>query len=129
LNEVEDKDWYRFEISNRFSALENLPNMDINAVWETERISKFQPGDCIVCYELKKHKPWFDERCSEQVDEWKQDNLQWLQDQRVINIDNLNNVRREASRHFRNNKREYLKDKINELPTKRKLPVPYFVLK
>jgi hypothetical protein len=31
------------------------------------------------------------------------------------NGDNLNNVRREASRHFRNKKREYLKDKINEL--------------
>jgi hypothetical protein len=27
----------------------------------------------------------------------------------------LRNVRREASRHFRNKKREYLKDKINEL--------------
>jgi hypothetical protein len=27
----------------------------------------------------------------------------------------MNNVRREASRHFRNKKREYLKDNINEL--------------
>jgi hypothetical protein len=34
--------------------------------------------------------------------------------------DNLNNVRREASRHFRNEKREYLKDKINELATNSK---------
>jgi hypothetical protein len=32
-----------------------------------------------------------------------------------INGDNLNNVRREAGRHFRNKKREYLKVKINEL--------------
>jgi hypothetical protein len=70
---------------------------------------------------LKKHKPWFDERCSELVDEWKQEKLQWLHDQRVINIDNLNNVRREANKHFRNNKREYLKDKINELSTNRKI--------
>jgi hypothetical protein len=31
--------------------------------------------------------------------------------------DNLNNVWREASRHVRNNKREYLKDKINALAT------------
>jgi hypothetical protein len=31
-----------------------------------------------------------------------------------------NNVRREASRHFRNKKREYLKDKINELATNSK---------
>jgi hypothetical protein len=28
---------------------------------------------------------------------------------------NLNNIRREVSRHFSNKKREYLKDKINEL--------------
>jgi hypothetical protein len=32
-----------------------------------------------------------------------------------VNEDNLNEVRREASRHFRKKEREYLKDKINEL--------------
>jgi hypothetical protein len=32
-----------------------------------------------------------------------------------VNEDNLHNVRREACRHFRNKKREYLKEKINEL--------------
>jgi hypothetical protein len=41
--------------------------------------------------------------------------LQWLQDPSEINGDNLNNVRCEGSRYFRNKKREYLKDKINEL--------------
>jgi hypothetical protein len=41
--------------------------------------------------------------------------LQWLQDQSEINEDNRNNKRREAGRHFRNKKRENLKDKINEL--------------
>jgi hypothetical protein len=37
-----------------------------------------------------------------------------------VNEDNLNDVRREASRHFRNKKREYLKDKINELESSNK---------
>jgi hypothetical protein len=46
--------------------------------------------------------------------------LQWLQDPCEINGDNLNNVRREASRHFRNKKREYLKDKIHVLATNSK---------
>jgi hypothetical protein len=41
--------------------------------------------------------------------------LQWLQGPREINGDNLNNVRREASRHFRNKMRGYLKGVINEL--------------
>jgi hypothetical protein len=39
-------------------------------------------------------------------------------DPNEINVDNLNNVRCEASRHFKNRKKEYLKDKINTLETK-----------
>jgi hypothetical protein len=39
----------------------------------------------------------------------------WLQDPNEVNGDNLNNVRCEASRYFRNKKKECLKDKINEL--------------
>jgi uncharacterized protein YaaR (DUF327 family) len=69
---------------------------------------------------LKKHKPRFDEGCSNLLDQRKEAKLQWLQDPNETNGDNLNNVRREASRHFRNNKREYLKDKINELATSSK---------
>jgi hypothetical protein len=53
-------------------------------------------------YELKKHKPWFDERCYKLIHQKKQAKLQWLQDPYEINGDNLNNVRRETSRHFRN---------------------------
>jgi hypothetical protein len=40
--------------------------------------------------------------------------------QSEINEDNLNNKRRETSRHFRNEKRKYLKDKIDELATNSK---------
>jgi hypothetical protein len=50
----------------------------------------------------------------------KQAKLHWLQDPSEINRDNLNNVRHEASRHFRNKKREYLNDRINELATNSK---------
>jgi hypothetical protein len=46
--------------------------------------------------------------------------LQWLQDPSEINTDNLNNIRCETSRHFRNRKKEYVKDKIDELATKSK---------
>jgi hypothetical protein len=34
--------------------------------------------------------------------------------------DNLNNIRRKTSRHFKNKNREYLKDKIDELATNSK---------
>jgi tRNA(Ile)-lysidine synthase TilS/MesJ len=63
------------------------------------------------------HKPWFDEGCSRLLNQRKQAKLQWLQDPSEINGANLNNVRREAIRHFRNKKREHLKDKINKLAT------------
>jgi hypothetical protein len=43
-----------------------------------------------------------------------------LQDPREVTEGNLGNVTREASRHFRNKKREYLKYKINELESNRK---------
>jgi hypothetical protein len=66
-------------------------------------------------FELKKHKPWFDKGYSKLLDQRKEAKLQWLQDPNELNGDNLNNVRREASRYFRTKKREYLKDKINEL--------------
>jgi hypothetical protein len=71
-------------------------------------------------YELKQHKPWYDEGCSKLLDQRKQAKLQWLQDPNEVNGDNLNNVRCEVSRHFRNKKREYLKGKINELATNSK---------
>jgi hypothetical protein len=46
--------------------------------------------------------------------------LQWLQDPSEINEDTLKKVRCEASRRFRNKKREYLKDKINDHATNSK---------
>jgi hypothetical protein len=61
-----------------------------------------------------KHKPWFKKGCSKLLDQRKLAKLQWLRNQSEINVDNLNNIRREASSQFRNKKREYLKDKINE---------------
>jgi hypothetical protein len=37
LNELEDKEKYHVEISNRFAALENLDTeVEINSAWETE---------------------------------------------------------------------------------------------
>jgi len=41
--------------------------------------------------------------------------MQWLQDLNDSNVDYLNDVRCDASRHFRNKKQEYLRAKIDEL--------------
>jgi hypothetical protein len=90
-------------------------------IWETIRENiKILAKECLGYYEPKQHKPWFDEECSKLLDQREQANLQRLQDASEINGDNLNNVRRETSRHFRNKKREYLKGKINEFATNSK---------
>jgi hypothetical protein len=54
------------------------------------------------------------------VDRRKQAELQKLQDRSEANEDNLSDIRREASTHFRNKKREYLKGKIKELESNSK---------
>ena len=47
--------------------------------------------------------------------------MQWIEDPGQSNVDNLNNVRRDASRHLRNKKKAYFKAKIEELETNSKI--------
>jgi hypothetical protein len=79
-NEVEDREQYRVEISNRFSLFESLDTeVDINRAWETVRENiKISAKESLGYYELKKHKPWFNKGCWELLDQRKQDELQWL---------------------------------------------------
>jgi hypothetical protein len=49
--------------------------------------------------------------------------MQQLQDPTLGNVDNLNNLRCEASRHFRNKRKEYMKAKIDELKTNSKIKI------
>ena len=49
--------------------------------------------------------------------------MQWVQDSSQRNVDNLNNARRGASRHFRNKNKGYLKSKIEDLETNSKIKI------
>jgi hypothetical protein len=104
LNELEGKKKYHVEDSNRFVALEDLDaEVVISIVWEIIRDNINISGkESLGYYKLKQHKPWFDQGCSKLLDQRNEAKLQWLQDPSEINRDNLNNVRCEASRHFRN---------------------------
>jgi len=55
------------------------------------------------------------------LDQRKQAKMQCLQNPNQSNVDNLNNIRCAASRHFRNKEKEYLKAKIDELKTNSKI--------
>jgi len=96
---------------------------DINRVWENIKENiKTSATDSLVLQELKQHKPWFDEECLGFLHQRKQAILQWAQDPSQSNVDNLNNVRHEASRHFKsNNKNIYLKVKIEVLENNTKI--------
>jgi hypothetical protein len=85
LNKLEGKEQYCVEISNRFTALENIDaEMDINKTWESIRENiRVSAKKSLGYYELKKRKPWFDKVCSKLLDKRKQAKLQWLQDLQV----------------------------------------------
>jgi hypothetical protein len=76
---------------------------------------------------LKQHIPWFDEECLGLLDQRNQAKVQWLQDPSQSNVDNLNNVRCGASRHFRDKEKEYWKAKIEKLETTTKVILGTFI--
>jgi hypothetical protein len=68
-------------------------------------------------HELKQYKPWFDEECLGILYQRKRAKIQWIHNPNQSNVDNLNNVTRDANRHFRNKKKTYLNAKFEELET------------
>jgi hypothetical protein len=103
LNELKVRKQYQTEITNMFAALENLSDdKDINRAWENIK-ENVNPSakEHLSLQELKQHKPWFDEECLSFLDQRKQNKIKWIHDPSQSNVDNLNTVRHEASRHFR----------------------------
>ena len=123
LNELEVRKQYQIEITNRFVALENLSDgEDINRAWESSKENKKTSAkESLGLHKLKHHKPWFDDECLGLVDQKLQGRMHWVHDPSQSNVDKLNTVKREASRHFRNKKKAYLKAGIEELENNSKI--------
>ena len=101
-------------------------NEDINRAWENIKQNiKTSAKGSLGLHELKHHLRWFDEERSHFSDQRKQAKMQWVQDPNQSNVDKQNHVRREAIRHFRNKKKEYLIAKIDELESNRKIKKKY----
>jgi hypothetical protein len=66
LNDVEGKEQFRVEVSNRFAALEDMDTeVEINSAWETIRGNiKMSAKESLGYFEQKK-KSWFDKGCHE----------------------------------------------------------------
>ena len=103
--------------------MENLNgDENVNRAWENiKENNKTSARESLGLYEWKQHKPYFDKECVDFLHQRKQAKMQWIHDPSQRNVDNLNNVRCNASRHFRNKKKAYLKAKIEELETNSKV--------
>jgi len=121
LNESEVREQYQIEITNRFAALENF-NGEVDRTWENIKENiQTSAKESLGLQELNQNKPWFDEECLGFLDQRKQAKMQWIQDPSQSNVDNMNNVRREVSRHFRNKKKAHLRAKTEEPETNSKI--------
>ena len=107
LNEPEVRKQYQIEIKNRFAALENLhDDEDVNRTWENIKENiQTSAKKSMVLHDLKQNKLWFDEECLGFLDQRKRAKMQWIQDPSQSNVNILNNVRREVTRHFRKKRR------------------------
>jgi hypothetical protein len=66
LDDVEVKEKYQVEFSNRFATLESLyESFDVSNAWEIIRENiKTSDKKNLGYYRLKHKKPWFDDKCS-----------------------------------------------------------------
>jgi len=110
LSENEVRKQYQVKVSNSFAASENFSDSeDVNRAWENVKENiKTSAKKSLNRYELKRHKPWFGEECLGSLDQRNHVKMQWVQHPSQSNVDNVNNVRREASRHFRKTKRRII---------------------
>jgi hypothetical protein len=100
LNDMDIRKQYQIEITNRFAALENVRTRT-NRAWEIIKENiKTSATESLGMHEMKQHKPWFEEFLGI-LHQRKQAKMQWIQDPSQSNVDTLNNVSRDASRHFR----------------------------
>jgi hypothetical protein len=74
VNKLEVTKQYQIKISKTFAPLENLSDIeDINRAWENiKEIIKPSAKESLGLYELKQHKPWFDEECLRFLNQRKQ---------------------------------------------------------
>ena len=64
VSELKVKKQYQIKISNSFAAWKNLKyGEDMPRAWEILKDSMKTSAESIGLYELKQHKPWFDEEC------------------------------------------------------------------
>jgi hypothetical protein len=113
---------YQTAVSNRCAASVSLNEReDINRIKENIKENiKASAKESLGLYEMK-HQPWLTEECSSFLDQRSGIKCSGHRIQTKSNTDNVNLVKRENSKHFRNKKKEYLNAKFDELETNSKI--------
>ena len=79
---------------------------DVNKARENIKENiKISAKESLGLHELQQRKQCFDKECFGFLVQTKQAKMQWIQDPSQSNVDNPNNVRHDASRHFRKKRR------------------------
>ncbi|PSN41362.1 hypothetical protein C0J52_19113 [Blattella germanica] len=111
------------KITNRFETLEcseenvaTEEETNINREWETIRDTiKLSASESKGLLKKRQSRKWFDEECVDMVHKRKLAKMNWMREPNEINSEQLRSIRRETIRFLKNKKREYLKEKINDL--------------
>ena len=119
LTEGENGIKYAVEITNKFAALEEMDESDVNAVdkqWENIRDAIVKSAEATVGFcKRHKNKPWFDEDCVKIAKVRNEARIAWLTKNTDETRNQFINIRQAAHNMFKNKKRQYLKRKIEEI--------------
>ncbi|PSN38555.1 hypothetical protein C0J52_14819 [Blattella germanica] len=114
---------YQIKITNRFETLEcseeNVATEEennINREWESIRDTiKLSASESVGLLKKRQSRKWFDDECADMVNKRKLAKMNWMREPNEQNSEQLCSIRRETTRFLKNKKREYLKEKINDL--------------
>ena len=117
LKDGEVRNSYQVLVSNKFSALENLDEVenieDVNKIWGTMREKIISSAKESIGFVGKiKNKPWFDDECADLVKQRQQAKIKWVQDPNQINAETYSEIKHRTSSTFRSKKRYILKKKL-----------------
>ncbi|PSN35187.1 hypothetical protein C0J52_22574 [Blattella germanica] len=107
---------YQIKITNRFETLECSEENMATREWESIRDTiKLSASESIGILKKRQSRKWFDDECVDMVHKRKLAKMNWMREPNEQNSEQLCSIRRETTRFLKNKKREYLKEKINDL--------------
>ncbi|PSN48471.1 hypothetical protein C0J52_11717 [Blattella germanica] len=111
------------KITNRFETLEcseenvaTEEETNINRERESIRDTiKLSASESVGLLNKRQSRKWFDDECADMINKRILAKMNWIREPNEQNSEQLCSIRRETTKFLKNKKREYLKEKINDL--------------